>query len=339
MLGPASALTLSGRYNQARLVLEDGLGTALNGTHDYSRFNPGIGLSLTPSPQFNPYVSYNEGMRVPTPVELTCASPQSPCSLPNAFSADPGLKAVVSRTWELGVRSRLDNGVRLSAALFRTDLQDDIQFVSSGGSATTAGYFENVGSTRRQGLELGLEAKAGRATVSAHYSLVDATYRSALVLNSPSNSSAAPITCAGCADIQVTPGDRIPGIPMQQFNLRLRYELLPQLNVGATLVAQSSVFARGDENNLDQHGPVPGFAVLNFDANWELQRGLSLFATVSNVFDRAYATYGVLGQNVFTGPGNSFDPSGASWHADQFRAPGAPLGAWLGIRYRIGPAG
>jgi len=43
-------------------------------------------------------------------------------------------------------------------------------------------------------------------------------------------------------------------------------------------------------------------------------------------------TFGILGSNYFRGPGGTFDASLAT--PEQFRSPGAPFGAWLGIRYR-----
>jgi hypothetical protein len=45
-------------------------------------------------------------MRVPTPLELTCASETDPCRLPNGFISDPPLAPVVARTFEAGVRGR-----------------------------------------------------------------------------------------------------------------------------------------------------------------------------------------------------------------------------------------
>ena len=101
------------------------------------------------------------------------------------------------------------------------------------------------------------------------------------------------------------------------------------------LVAQSNQFARGDENNQDVNGAVPGYAVVNLDARWRFARGWELFANVSNLFDRRYSTFGTLGQNVFTAPGNSFDASGASWRNEQFRSIGMPRGAWIGLAYRF----
>ena len=60
---------------------------------------------------------------MPTAVELTCADPAAPCTLPNIFVADPPLKQVVATTYELGVRGRVGASGFYSAALYRTDLR------------------------------------------------------------------------------------------------------------------------------------------------------------------------------------------------------------------------
>lgn len=337
-LTPRTFLNLSGRFNRATVRLEDQLGTALNGDHAFQRLNPALGLTYNPAPTLTTYASYNEGMRVPTPVELSCADPTAPCSLPNAFSSDPALKPVISRTWELGARGRVAPGWAWSAAVFRTELDDDIQFISSGGGATSAGYFQNVGRTRRQGVELGLERKTGPLRLSAHYSLIDATFQTPLRLNSPSNSTAAPLACPTCTDIQVQPGNRMPGQPRQIAKLRAEWRIADRGSLGLNLMAQSRQYARGDENNQDVNGPLPGYALFHLDARWHLRPGLSLFAKVDNLFDRRYASFGTLGQNVFTAPGHQFDPSGATWRNEQFRTVGAPRGVWLGLSYRFGDA-
>ena len=325
-------LTLSGRYNRARLKIRDktGLEPALNGDHTFSRFNPAVGIAFHLAPGLTPYVAYNEGMRAPTPVELTCADPSAPCRLPNAFLADPPLKQVVSKTWEAGLRGRIAGRLGYTAALYRTRLQDDIQFVSSGG-AINAGFFQNVGQTRRQGLELGLQGELGRLRLLGSYGFIDATYRTPFVLNSPNNSSA-----DANGDIQVNPGNRIPGIPRHVFKLRADYPVNGRLTVGLGMLAASDQFARGDENNQDAHGKVPGYAVFNLDARYELARHWHLFLKVSNLFDKRYENFGVLGENFFRGPGNTFDAANAA--PEQFRSPGAPRAAWIGVRYALGAA-
>jgi len=326
-------LTVSGRYNRARLRIRDktGLEPALNGDHTFSRFNPAAGVAYNPVPSHTLFLAYNEGMRAPTPVELTCADPLAPCRLPNAFLADPPLKEVVSKTWEAGLRGRVAGRLGYSLSLYRTHLQDDIQFVSSGG-AINAGFFQNVGTTRRQGLELTLQADWGRLRLLGSYSFIDATFRTPFLLNSPNNSSAQPIQ--GPSDIQVRPGDRIPGIPRHVLKLRAEYSVSEALSLGASLQAASRQFARGDENNQDVHGPVPGYAVLNLDARYLLSRRWELFFKLNNLLDERYENFGVLGQNFFRGPGNTFDPGSAA--PEQFRSPGAPRAAWVGLRYALG---
>ena len=115
-------LNVAGRYNRATETLEDRLGTALNGHDTFNRFNPAVGSTAIPASALTIYANYNEGMRVPTPVELSCADPNAPCSLPNAFSADPPLKAVVAKTLEAGARGTLFGDINFSAAVFRTNL-------------------------------------------------------------------------------------------------------------------------------------------------------------------------------------------------------------------------
>lgn len=322
-------LTLSGRYNLARIRIRDRSGDApeLNGEHAFVRFNPAIGLNFKPTSTLTTYAAYNEGTRAPTPIELTCADPDAPCKLPNNFLSDPVLKKVVSRTIEAGVRGTHGAAANWSVALYRTELTDDIQFISSQGAGTNSGFFQNVGTTRRQGLELAGSQKWGRVALSAHYSYIDATYQSRFLEISPINSSA-----EATGSITVMPGSRIPGIPRHTLKLRLDYEVGPSWSIGGNLLYASATYARGDENNLDARGQVPGYTVVNLDTRYKLAKGLELFGRVNNLFDRVYANFGLLGRNVFTGSGNSFDNANAA--GEQFRGYGAPRGVWLGLRYR-----
>lgn len=323
------ALTVSGRYNRATVKIEDLTGAAplLNGEHTFSRFNPAVGINFKPSERLTAYAAYNEGMRAPTPIELACADAAAPCKLPNNFLADPELKKVVSRTAETGLRGKLSQDTRWSAAIFRTELTDDIQFISSGGAAVNAGFFQNVGKTRREGLELALSTKRNALTASVRYSYVNATFQSPFSLNSPSNS-----TADANGAIQVRPADRIPGIPQHSLKLRLQYDYGDQAALGANVIYSSSVFARGDENNQDVSGRVPGYAVVNLDGRYNVAKGVELFARVVNLFDKRYSNFGVLGQNFFTGPGRTFD--GTNPINEQFRGPGVPRGIWVGLRYQ-----
>ncbi|MGZ5162504.1 MAG: TonB-dependent receptor [Burkholderiales bacterium] len=333
-LTPALRVTLSGRYNNARIVIADrsGLTPALNGTHEFSRFNPALGVTQNLGSGVTTYAGYNRGTRVPTPAELTCSDPGAPCQLPSVFLADPPLKPVLASTWEFGVRSAASDKFKWRAAVYRTDLNDDIQFVNTSRIAN-AGFFQNIGTTRRQGIEIGAEYRVGAASLSASYAYIDATYRSTFTLPSRNNTSAFDSDGDGTPDsIQVVPGNRIPAIPRQLLKLRGEHRTTERLTAGLEMMAASSQFARGDENNADGAGAVPGYALVNFDLRYTVQPGWQVLAKVHNVFDRRYETFGVLGTNFFRGPGNAFDAAASG--PEQFRSSGAPRGAWIGIAYR-----
>jgi outer membrane receptor protein involved in Fe transport len=324
-------LTLAGRYNDARIEVSDRSGhdPGLNSVSRFSRFNPAAGINFNPSSALTAYASYSEGMRAPSPIELTCADANAPCKLPNVFLSDPPLQRVVSKTIEAGARGAFGAGTTWSAAAYRTDLDNDIQFTTTGQGAVSAGFFQNVGKTRRDGVELGASARFGDLALNLRYSHIDATFRSAFLAASPNNSSA---DASGA--IVVHPGDRIPGIPADSFKVRADLDLPSGWSVGASVVLASSQYAHGDENNRDTHGRVPGYAVVDFDARWRVAHDWEIFATVTNAFDRRYENFAILGANVFTGPDRTFGPAlGLEPVSEQFRSVGTPRGAWLGVRY------
>jgi len=323
-------MTLAGRYNIASMRLADELGTApgINGTNIYDRFTPAVGVNYNPSKAVNTYVSYNEGMRAPTPVELTCANPSAPCPLPSAFISDPPLQAVIAKTFEFGGRGMLTPNTSWSAAVYRTNLYNDIQLVTNSPTGVV-GYFTNIPQTRRQGIELNLQQRLGTVTLQAAYGYVDATYQSTFFLPSPDNSSA---NAAGNELVQ--PGDHIPGIPRNNFKLRADWQATQKISVGGTLVYSSSRYALGDENNQDINGPLPGYTVFNLDGRYQMTDQLQFFVRIVNLFDRKYQTAGILGENFFTGPNFTYNLAGAQ--PSMFSSPGAPFGIWAGVRYDFG---
>jgi iron complex outermembrane recepter protein len=328
-VGDRWTLTLAGRYNVARVVIEDrsGADEALNGTHSFARLNPALGINFNPSDTLTAYASYNEGMRAPTPIELTCADPDAPCKLPNQFLADPPLAKVVSATLEAGARGRWRT-VQWSAAAYRTELRDDLAFIASGAGTTNAGYFTNIGRTRREGVELAATLRGGPLTVAVRYSAIDARFCSTFDVPSPANSQA-----SDTGAITVRSGNRIPGIPAHSAKVRVDWDAAPGLAIGTSMVVASSQYARGDENNADGSGRLPGYLVAHLDAEYRVSPQVTLFAQIDNLFDRRYANFAVLGENVFTGPGRSFGPAAGNAPAfEQFRALGAPRGIFVGFR-------
>ena len=334
-------LTMSGRYNYVRVKIKDYMGPDDNTgkfvtgdspgiTHTFNRFNPAVGFNYNPNEAIGYYGSYNEGMRAPTPIELSCADPLTPCRLPTDFLADPSLKPVVSKTWEAGMRGLLGASWRWNASVFRSRLTDDIQFISS--EATNFGYFKNVGETRRQGIELGLAGDMDRLHLAANYQYLQATFQSAVTFRNENNS-----TADADGNYTTSRGDNIPNIPRHSLKLRLAYDVTRALTLGINTVTASSIYARGDENNKDSNGKIGGYTVVNFDANWRVNDNWTAFARAINVFDREYQTLGVLGVNAFNTADRSFNNAGSdNWVPEQFRTPAPPRAAWFGLRYAFG---
>ena len=127
--------------------------------------------------------------------------------------------------------------------MFRTNSEDDIYGIAT---SVSSGFFQNIGSTRRQGFEAGLNYEDSRWSAYAQYSYIDATFRSPLLMHSPSN----PYQDAN-GNIQVLPGDKLPLIPESRLKLGADYIRWANWSVGASLVLVSSSFYRGDESNLN----------------------------------------------------------------------------------------
>jgi outer membrane receptor protein involved in Fe transport len=309
----------------------------LTGNHTFSRLNPAVGLNFTPTKDLTVYGSYNEGNRAPTSMELGCANPNVPCKLPNAMAGDPPLKQVVARTVEGGLRGNLTEDVRWSAAVYRTENSNDIQFITTPSVTNGMGYFDNVGKTRRAGIDTNLAGKLGQFGWNVGYSYVDATYQNDLTLANEVNITT--VTDSNGNDvINVRKGDRLANIPAHQFKLRVTYAVTPDWLVGSNIIAFSDRYMRGNENNshVDQgdsmgNGKVAGYAVVNLDTRYNIGNGWSVFGKAINVLDNEYNNGGMMGESMFTANGVF---TGSETNSG-FLSPGAPRAGWVGVRYEF----
>ena len=324
------AVTASGRFNLAQIDLSDHLGSNLSGNNRFSRFNPAIGATYKIAPAATGYFGYSEGNRAPTPSEIECSNPAQPCVLPSSLTSDPpSLKQVVSRTYETGLRGSfrlpdlLPGDFAWNFGLFRTDLSDDIYAVAT---SVSSGFFENIGGTRRQGIETGARYRDDTWSVYAAYSLVDATFRSAFTLPSPNNPAA-----DGSGNIHVVAGDRLPGIPLHRLKLGADYRVNGRWSIGGALAYVSSQFFRGDE--LNQNAPLPGYALVNLHSAYRVAENFELFATLDNALDARYASFGTFGDP--TGIGAPGVPAGGAGVDPRFETPGTPIAIFGGVRAKF----
>lgn len=383
----------------------------------FRSFNPSLGLNWQATPGLHVFGNLSRGARTPSVVELGCAfddtpvprNPDNPalgstarslvgpgCNLPTTLSGDPHLPQIRSLSGELGARGLLGRQWEWNVSVHRTDLRDDIYFVGVGDGRS---YFDTIGKTRRQGLEMGLKGQAGPLAVKLGYAYTEATFESSFYTVSPHNSSAdfnqnsrsagdryllgqrvlpSPTAAANKGYgtyqmIRVMPGATMPGVPAHSFNLNLRWRVTADWHLGLGMQARSSAFVRGNENNrhrpggtdqeigqyycpvaacdaegyqqftvaagrpFTQAGSVPGYALFNLDTTWTLRPGVSLFAKVTNLLDRRYASGGRLGINPFSPGVNGVNgPSGwnynsSEWQPSTLVAPGAPRALQIGL--------
>jgi iron complex outermembrane recepter protein len=226
-----------------------------------------------------------------------------------------------------------------TADVFHTVNQNDIQFVAS---SINAGYFDNVGNTRRQGLDLSLGGKEGPLTWHIAYSYVEATFQSTFEVSAESNS-----TADANGNILVQPGDRIPLIPKHTGRLVADYAITSQWDVGGNLIATSGSYLHGNENNANQAGGtngegtyvvgsgwIPGYVVVNLQSTYHVSKTFELFARLGNLFDKHYATAGFLTSSSFN-PNGSLIANPNDLPNENAVSPGAPRAVWGGIRVRF----
>lgn len=276
------------RFNIATISVSDQLGTTpdLNSSQTYTHFNPVTGFTYKLTPDLTGYFGYSQANRAPTPLEQACSNPANPCLLENFLVSDPPLKQVVATTYEVGLRQNrsLEGGkLEWKMALFRTDSTDDIINVAS--IIQGRGFFQNVPGTRRQGVEAGIQYHSTHWFAYAGYSLIDATYRFAGDLPSPNN----PMADAN-GNVHVVPGDRIPGIPLNQGKLGLYYMPTPEWTIGADTAVVGRQYLVGD--NANQNTKLPGYWLVNLHASYQVTKNVQLFGLIDNLFNKRYALFG-----------------------------------------------
>ncbi len=377
---------LHGTVLDARLLDGNLMDPAETEAFSYHKLNPAIGASWSPTSYLNLYANWNQGTRAPSAIELGCAydgtivtvhtlsgdktGPRSlvngrSCTLPTAMSGDPYLPQVVARTSEFGARGTLANGWEWNASVYRTNLQDDIYYVAY---TSTQSFFDTIGRTRRQGLELGLSGKQNRWDFKINYAISEATFESKATILSADNSAVNHNSNAGQSRDMMTinPGNVMPGMPKFNGNLTIGYQASDKWHIGLGMVAHSWSYARGNENNQHHaavlpwivtdntghyqtltrnylgNGKTPGYAVFNLNTDYDFGGGWLGTLSITNLLDKEYFSASQLNINPFvTGQYGVTDASGFNynsrdWNSTTFVGPGAPRALWLTLKYDFG---
>ena len=111
-----------------------------SGDASYHKWLPAGGGEVCRDGRVEPYAAAGRGFETPTINELSYRAD-------NRGGLNIGLKPSTNNTYEVGSKTRIGNGL-LTAALFRTDTDDEIVVDASSGGRTS---YKNAGKTRRQG--------------------------------------------------------------------------------------------------------------------------------------------------------------------------------------------
>ncbi len=299
-LAPSLTATIAGRYDYIRVPFEDLLDAGQSGLNIFRRFSPRVGLTWRGPSGHELFGSVSRGFRAPALVEIGCADPAAACPLPFALGPDPALRPVVATTYETGWRFRGRTGrVDLSADVYWTDVRDDIFFVAA---TLTAGYFQNIGATRRAGLELGAQWSSrpdrgggggrggGGLRAYANYGYTAATFHSTVDLATPRDP----------AGEVVVSGNALPLVPDHRANAGIAVPLVvgsasgPSLRLGIDGRYVGRQWLRGDEANTTRR--LPDYAAADASLTLEWQR-FEVRCSVRNVLDRRYPSFGTFAEN------------------------------------------
>lgn len=283
------------RYSNVWFDSNDRYITATNGDDsgeaNYHKWLPAGSLKYAVTDSWNLYAAAGRGFETPTINELSYRS--------NGQSGlNFGLKPATSDTVEIGSKTRIGNGL-LSAALFRTDTDNELVTDTSSGGRTT---YKNAGKTRRQGAELSLDQQfAGNWRAKVAWTYLDATYRSDDVCND-----------SDCN------GNRIPGIARNMGFASLGYVPEEGWYAGADIRYLSNI-AADDENTAI----APSWTVVGLNTGYKFNYGnwgMDLFGRVDNLFDREYVGSVIVNESN----GRYYEP-----------APGRNYGVGLSVAYRF----
>jgi len=245
------------------------------------------------------------------------------------------------------LRSATNTPLNWSVGYFIASNYNDILFVTSAQSGF--GYFKNFGRTQRKGIEANLSRTLLKKLIlGGGYTFLDSTYASDETVNGSGNSTNH--SGSGLEGvIEIHSGDRIPLNPRHMLKVFLNYTPVRRVSLDLNMIAMSSSFARGNENNLHApdgiyylgSGKSPGYGIVNAEMRFEMARHLDVTAQLSNLFNKRYSTAAQLGTTGFTSDATfiarPFPSTGGEFPLQQstFFAPGAPRAFSIGTRVRF----
>lgn len=263
----------------------DGTHPDTSGSKRYSAATPVAGLLYKAKPWMNLYASYGAGFQTPTIDQLSYRPDAGP-------GLNFGLKSASSNNGEVGTKLRLGEHTQANMTVFGAITRRELVVASNANGRST---YQNVGSTRRRGVEAGLETEFAKDwKLQLAYTYVDATVREAYA------------TCAsaGCATptVPVAVGNRLPGVPQSNAFVSLRWG--GETGWHASVNGQYLSSVPVNDSNTTY---APSYGLLGLESGYVFALSHSrirTFVRLDNVLDKNY----VSAISVNDGNGRFFYP-------------------------------
>jgi len=259
-LSDTAALTLGGRFDKVKYEVTDRTGAASPGQRTFKEFSPMIGVNWAAREAVNLYANISYSFDPPATTEL--ANPDGPTGF------NQNLESQTATNYELGMKGLITGRLRYELALFHIDVRDEIVPFELEGSGQS--FFENAGSSTRDGVEAALSMELARGlTGTATYTWSDFVFDEFRGV-----------------DGQVYDGNRIPGIPEQLFNFDLTWAHSSGFYAGWDLLYVGSFFA-DNANEVE----TDDYLVSNLRAGfrWGGEKWVfEPFLGINNLFDEKY---------------------------------------------------
>ncbi|MFZ6748989.1 TonB-dependent receptor family protein [Undibacterium sp. Ren11W] len=264
---------------------------AANESRSFSHVSPKLGATYALGKDSSVYSNLSQGFTPPEVSQLY------------GKTGIPDLNPATYNNYELGLRMAfLDGALKLDTAVYRLDGRDTIvsYTIAQGNSEN-----RNAGSTRSQGLELGLNYDAGLFDARLATTLASHKYEKYQV--------------SGSIDYS---GKQMPQAPSDITSAELGYKPVTGARIALELVHQGEYWM----NNANTVR-YAGHTLLNLRGSYLLAKGWEVWLQARNLADTRYAD---SASSSYSGTGAYVPDTQNSY------TPGAPRSVMLGVTYAYG---
>ncbi len=274
------AVTPGLRVEHVNIERTNRLGTPVTGKTDVTQVIPGFGVAYSPASRFTIFAGAHRGFSPPRPADI----------IDNNTGGVIELDPELSWNYEAGFRSALARGLKLSAAFFRLDYENQIVPASlSGGVGAT---LTSAGATLHQGVEFDGRWDSGVSFNSPHNFYVRTAYT---YIGAAEYQGVRFSNVGGFGAVSVT-GNRLIYSPKHLAATTIGYSHARGFDALIEAIHTGEQF--GDDLNSiavsanGQRGLIPAYTVWNAAVNYRIGKleryAPTVFVAVKNLADDTF---------------------------------------------------